>query len=285
MTEVTADRVISKLNELNLPLSPEINYRVETMFPRIEGMLIDREIRKKFRLLQRLEPVLRGLLLENEQVQIVSNGKVNLIDTAMVVTNYRILCLRTNNKGAPKQTYSFLYYTQINGLETTNSWSSRDDLTIKLKDGRKLTVSTIPRTDRETMCSVYQNAQKVLEQQGFDPPVSQSQENLCGKCLKVIPKNQYQCEACGATFWNSREIAIRCFLFPPWGGFVMKFYLMAAIHLAYLLLIMIFVSISLIRGDYGFPLTFFMVFYIIIARNTWLISTSGLYLKDVPGSK
>ncbi|WP_339736287.1 hypothetical protein [uncultured Gimesia sp.] len=282
MTEVTADRVISKLNELNLHLSPEINYRVETVFPRIEGMFLNREIRKKFQLVQRIEPVLRELLLEHEQVQVVSKGKEKLLHTAMVFTNYRIVCFRMNSKGEPKQAFSFLYYTQIDSLKTTNSWSSRDDLTIALKDGGKLTVSTILKTEREAMLTAFQNAQKVLTEQGFDPSVSQSRENLCGNCLQVVPKDQYQCAACGATFWKPREIVSRYFLFPPWGGFVMKLYLMAAIHLAYLILIMILISISLMRSDYGFPLMIIMVVYIKAAMNMWFIANNGLYQKKFP---
>lgn len=282
MTEVTADRVISKLNELNLHLSPEIDYRVETMFPRIEGMLVNREVRKKFQLLQRIETVLRELLLEHEQVQLALKGKENLVDTVMVFTSYRIVCFRTNKKGEPLQTFSFLYFTQIESLKTTNSWSSRDDLTIALKDGGKLTVCTLPETDREAMLTLFQNAQKELNEPGFDPPVSQSRENLCGNCLQIVPKDHYQCAVCGATFWKPKDLAFRCFLFPPWGGFVMKRYLMSAIHLAYIILLLIFISISLIRGDYGFVLIFSMVFYIKIVMNTWFIARNGLNLKKVP---
>lgn len=282
MTEVTVDRVISKLNELKLLLSPEIDYRVEIMFPRVEGVFVDREIRKKFQLLQRIEPVLRELLLEHEQVQFVSKGKVKLVDTVLVFTNCRLLCLHTNNKGESKQAFSFIYYTQIADLKTTNSWSSRDDLTVALKDGGKVTVPSLLEIDRKAMLTVYQNAQKVLNEQGFDPPVSQSRENLCGNCLKVVPMNEHQCVTCRATFWKTWDLAIRCFIFPPWCNFTMNNYLTACGQIAYFFLMMIIISISLFRGDYGYALMIFMVFYFIAVRSTWLNLTNGLYLKKVP---
>ena len=279
---MTADRVISKLNELNLHLSPEIDYRVETMFPQLDGMFVDQKIRKKFKLLQRIEPLLRGLPLEYEQVQVVSKGKEHNVDTIVVFTNSRLICLHTNGKGEPKQNFSFLYYTQIDGLKTTNSWSSRDDLTITLKDGGKLTVSSLLKIDRETMLIVFRNAQKVLNEQGFDPPVSQSRENLCGNCLQIIPRNEFQCVACRATFWKPRDLAIRCFIFSPWCNFSMKNYLTACGQTAYFILMMILISLPLTRGEYGYALLVLMVFYINAVRSTWFNATNGLYLKKIP---
>ncbi|MCA9017858.1 MAG: hypothetical protein KDA77_21215, partial [Planctomycetaceae bacterium] len=112
MTEVTADRVIAKLNELNLHLSPEINYHVEAMFPRIEGVLIHWEIKKRFRLIKQIEPGLQKILKENEQVQIISAGKVDLVDTALVFTETRIICLRMNGKKNVVPIFSSIHYSE-----------------------------------------------------------------------------------------------------------------------------------------------------------------------------
>ncbi|QDV16933.1 hypothetical protein Pan153_15670 [Gimesia panareensis] len=74
MTEVTADQVLSKLNELDLHLSPEINYQLETIFLETEGFFVNKKIREKFQWIQKIEPYLKKVLLEYEQVLFVSRG-------------------------------------------------------------------------------------------------------------------------------------------------------------------------------------------------------------------
>lgn len=282
MTEMTADRLISKLNELNLHLSPEINYRVESMFPRIEGMLVNWEIRKRFRLIKQIEPVLQKMLLENEQVQLISAGKVDTVDTAMVFTESRLLCLRTNGKGKVIPTFCSIYNSQVREIKNMNTWSARGVLKFELKDGSDLKISGITKTDQDSEDSDSLDNENLQDEKNIDPPVSQSRENLCGNCLQVVPKDHYQCAACGATFWRPWEIVLRSLIFPPWGGFVMQLYLMAAIYLAYLIIIMIFVSIPLMRGDYGLAFMVLVVIYVKAAMSTWFIARKGLILKKIP---
>ncbi len=292
MAEVTPDLVDTRLTELNLVLSPEINYRLETMFPQLEGWFVNGAIKKKCKLVQQVEPLLKEMLLEKEEVLFVSKGIQNsfiesmfmgafwaqtINHTVVVLTNVRLLCLRTNGKGKPKQTFWSIYYSQIKDLKNSIFGNAK----IILKDRTTLIYSGFPKQDRKAMRSVFLEAYQLFEEKGFDPPVSQSRERLCGNCYEVVPKGDYDCDACKSTFWRPSEIAIRSFVFPSWGDFVMKHYPVAIAEMfGFGILLMVMIG-AINRGDYIFAGVLFLLANGGDALATSIIAAKGLHLKEV----
>ncbi|QDU09433.1 PH domain-containing protein [Gimesia aquarii] len=293
MAAVDSNLVDTKLTQLNLRLSPDINYRLETMFPKIEGMFANSGIKKKFKLVQRVEPLLKEMLMENEEVLFISKGNQSSVSeqffmgalwaqtinhTVVVLTNLRLLCIRTNGKGKPKRTFWSIYYSQIKELKSTIFGNAK----ICLKDGKNLNYSGFPKIDRKTMRAVFLDAYKLFEEKGFDPEVSQSREKLCGNCFDVVPKHNYECESCGATFWKPSEIGIRSFVFPSWGDFVMKHYSVACAELLGFMILLMAIAFAVSDGEYGFAVFLFVIANGADAAITAQIAAKGLHLKKVP---
>lgn len=278
MTEVTPEMVRLKLSQLGLVLSPEINYRLETMFPRLDGKFLDRSIRKQFQLIKQTEPLMQEMLLENEQVLFVTKGKIEYLKSIVVLTNLRMFCTRADRKGVPRQPFWFLYYTQAVDLKKIDSFIPG----IRLKDGGKVNFQGFPDKDRKMIASVSQNAVKFLEDKGIDPLVSQSRENMCGNCFEVVPKNKYECDACGSTFWEPFEVGIRSFIFPSWGGFAMKNYGIACGELFSFLFVLIGFIISLAHGEFIIAGLMLAITIVSDAVITFNIAAKGLYLKQLP---
>ena len=293
MNAVDDNPVDTKLAQLNLVLSPDINYRLETMFPKITGMFANGAIKKKFKLVQRVEPLMKEMLLDNEEVLFISKGNQSSFSeqffmgalwaktinhTVVILTNLRLLCIRTNGSGKPKRTFWSIYYSQIKELKSTIFGNAK----ICLKDGKNLNYSGFPKIDRKTMRTVFLDAYKLFEEKGFDPEVSQSREKLCGHCYEVVPKHDYECESCGATFWKPMEIGVRSFIFPSWGDFVMKHYLVAIAEFFGFMFLLLVIVISLADGDYVFAAIIFLLANISDAFITAQIAAKGLHLKTVP---
>ncbi|QDU79427.1 hypothetical protein Pla110_11370 [Polystyrenella longa] len=293
MSTVDRPAVEKKLAELNLHLSPHINYQLETMFPKLEGMFVKGTIKKKAALVNRLEPLMDEMLLDNETVLFVSKGNQSsfaesffmgalwaqmINHTAVVLTNLRLLCIRTNGKGKPKRTYWSIYYSQIRHLGSTIFGNAK----IKLKDGKSLSYSGFPKIDQQTMRSVFQDAYRSFEEKGFDPPVTQSWERLCGHCYEVVPKGQYRCEECGTTFWTPAEIGFRSFVFPSWGDFVMKHYPIAVFELLGFLVLIAIMLGAAANEDYVFAIFAFFIGNGSDALITSRIAAKGLHIKQEP---
>lgn len=293
MQTVTPERVAAKLTELKLELSPAISYRLETLFPQLEGWFVNRRLRKKFQQIQKLEPLLADLLLEHEEVQLVLHGNQGTLAdiiltgslwigttscTALVFTNLRLYCIRTDDQDTPQKTFWSIYYSQIHNLQLTLFGSAR----FSLKDGRRLLFSGVIKEDLDRMQATVQENCDRFRNTGFDPAVTQSREQLCGHCFDVIPPGLYDCESCGATYWTPSEVGIRSFLFPSWGDFVMKHEVLAFMELIGFCLLLLFTLSSFSEGKYGTGLAVFFLANLADALMSVQIATRALHLKSVP---
>lgn len=230
-----------RLEELGLTLDPAINYRVDLLFPKITGLGWKGAIKKKHAQIAAVERVLRRALAPNETVLYVAKGvQQSLLEqyfmgiwaqtinqTVFVLTNARVLMLRTNSKGTPKETFWSIYYSQIEVFKP--SWTGVVEL--RLRDGKKLKFTGFPKSDRRAIPELIQKALESFRRHGFDPRVTQSMENLCSHCFNRVPKDEYACGGCGAEFWTPVSVAVRSLIFPSWGDFCMKHYVLAAAEL------------------------------------------------------
>ena len=237
-----AEVVQSQLSKLKLSLDAEIPYRLATVFAKISGWGAKREIKRRAKLIKQIEPTLKKMLLPNEEVLYVAKGTQSsttealfmgaywaavLNQTVFVLTNLRILMLRSKSNGKPTHTFWVLYYNEIDLFQP--NWSGA--MKLKLKDGKKLTFTGFPKLDRKAMPTIFQDALDNYRKLNFHPTVSQSRENLCSHCFQVVPKARYACRNCGSVFWTPKELALRSLIFPSWGDICMKHYQFAAVEL------------------------------------------------------
>lgn len=231
-----------RLRELNLPLSSKINYQLDSVFPVLTGWFANGKIKKKYKLIKQAEATLEEVLRPGEEVLYVAKGVqysfweqyflgiwAQMINqTVFVLTNARLLLFHTNTKGKPKDMYWMIYYSQI--VQFKASWFG-GALVVKLKDGKTFKFAGFTGLDKKQMPMVFKAAAAIYQERGFDPPVSQSRENLCSYCCKVIPKGDVICHSCGAEYWKPRDVALRSLIFPSWGDFVMRHYIIAFVEL------------------------------------------------------
>lgn len=229
---ITTEQVAQKLSEMKLSLDPQIAYRYETLFAKLEGWGAAGYVRRKHQLIRNVEPLLRKMLKPNEEVLYIGKGVqqqfveqwfmgaliANLVNqTVFVLTNLRLIMIHSNTKGIPGHTYWEIFYSQIDKFK--GSWTGSVEL--KLKDRKAFTFSGFEKLDRKQMPLIFEQALADYRELGFTPVVSQSRENLCSHCYEVIPKQQYQCGRCQAEYYKPFDIAWRSLIFPSWGDFLM----------------------------------------------------------------
>jgi hypothetical protein len=219
-----------RLAELGLRLDPEIPYRLDSLFPKLSGWGSKAHIKKKHKLISRIENRLKQMLQPGEAVLYVAKGvqfkfseqyflgiwAVLINQTVFVLTNLRLLLIHSNTKGAPRHTYWTIYYSEIDRFKPT--WTGK--LPLKLRDGTKFNYTGFDKLDRKRMPEIFQQALAAYQEHGFAPQVSQSRENLCSYCYRVVPRVQYRCGHCEGEFWTPGAVALRSLIFPSWGDFV-----------------------------------------------------------------
>ncbi|MGD9856543.1 MAG: hypothetical protein AB7U20_16470 [Planctomycetaceae bacterium] len=239
--ELQPDPAAARLTALGVSLDPQIPYRLSTMFPKLDGWGAKGAVKKKAKVIAQVEPHLKRMLHDGEEVLYIAKGvqysfsehyfmgvwAMTINQTVFVLTNLRLLMLRTNGKGRPKETFWTLFYSQIERFK--GSWTGM--LELKLRDGRKLKFSGFPKLDRKTMPQVFEQTLEQYRRQGFDPQVSQSLENLCSDCFAIVPKQSFDCEACGTRFWHPKDVALRSLIIPSWGDIVLKHYTIAVVEM------------------------------------------------------
>jgi hypothetical protein len=240
--EPTARELIQqRLAKLKISISDAIPYRLESVFAETSGWGGNAEIKRRAKLIGRVEPKLDEILLPNEEVLYVAKGVQHsflesyllgiwaslLNQTVFVLTNLRLLMMRSNSGGKPQETLWVIYYSEIEKF--TPSWTG--NLTLKLQDRKSLLFAGFSKRDRKAMPTIFEKAIEQYERLGFAPDVSQSRENLCSHCYQVVPKSKYVCRGCGAEYWKPRQLALRSLIFPSWGDFCMKHYGIASVEL------------------------------------------------------
>lgn len=298
----TATEVRAMLSQLKLTLDDQINYRLEKMFARLKGWGAKGEVKTKAQLVLQVEPTLRQLLLDGEEVLYVAKGIqqsiiesmfmgamwANMINqTVFVLTNARLIMARCNGKGKPTETFWMIYYSEIDKFK--KGWTG--SINIKLKDGKKLAFAGFTKTDGKSMPAIFEEAVEQYRMSGFHPETSQSMENLCSHCYSRVPKNEFHCEDCGATFWKPSEVALRSLIFPSWGDFLLGHTVLAIFELlGYLLSWVVLVILPLMDDtpDIGEILVVALIViafeHCVDATITYFVARKGLHARGGPGT-
>ena len=232
------EQILARLQTLKILVDADIPYRLESVFAETSGWGGNGEVIRRAKLLRNVGPQLTEMLLPNEEVLYVAKGVQHsfveqyfmgalwalwthfLNQTVFVLTNLRLLMMRSNGSGKPKENFWVIYYSEIDTFEP--SWTGVLDLT--LQDRKKLTFTGFSRRDRKAMPVIFQEAVDAYQRLGFEPGVSQSRENLCAHCFKIVPVREFACRGCGADYWTPGQLALRSLIFPSWGDFCMKHY-------------------------------------------------------------
>lgn len=230
-----------RLDELGVDLDPDIDYHLETVFPKTEGWGWKGNFKKKLKLVKYIEAELADILREGEQVQYVAKGTqysfweayfmgiwaYTINRTVFVLTNVRLIMIRTDGKGKPKKTFWMIYHSEIEKFKVR--WNGM--IQMKMRDRTKRQFSGFPKQDRKTMRAVFESTLAKHRELGFSPEVSQSLENMCGNCKAIVAKDDLTCDHCGQKFWKPSELAWRSLLFPSWGDFLMGHHTVAVAEL------------------------------------------------------
>lgn len=284
-----ADAVRAKLAELKLALNTDaLPYQLEKMFPRLDGWGVKGEIKRRVKLIQQVEPQLPEMLFPNEKIYYIAKGVQHSIIEAMtigalwsnminqtvfILTNLRLLMIRSNSKGKPAETCWMIYYSEITKFKPTLTGV----LDLKLDDGKKIRFTGFPKLDRKTMPTIFEEALETYRERGFEPSCTQSREDLCSDCFAIVPKRQFHCEKCGTTFWTPGQVAIRSLIFPAWGDMLLKHRALACVELLGLTVTW-FVAYGLSGdGNYAEAATLIALAHSFDAVVTYFIAKKGLH--------
>ena len=292
------EEIPAKLSQLKLELNPEIPYHLQNLFPVLTGWFINGTIKNKATLIRALEPRLEEMLKPGEEVLYIAKGVRNsfaeaffmgalwanlLNQTAFILTNARLLMIRTNTKGTPQNNFWVIYYSEIQKFK--GSWTGGMEL--RLKDGRSMSFSGFPKTDRKLMSECFETALHDYREKGFEPTTTQSMETLCAYCYETVPKDEFDCEACGATYWKPSQLALRSLIFPSWGDFLMGHTMLACFELlgyaAGLLFLVIPTILTMLSGRQAQVIAgvivlamYFFFAHVVDAIVTYTVARKGL---------
>ena len=290
MNDVNAEpgAVQEQLEKWELSLDFEQPYRLEKMFPKLAGWGSKSEIKRKVALIGQIEPILGDLLLPNEEVMYVAKGVQhsalealtigalwsNMINqTVFVLTNLRLVMLRSNSKGRPRETCWSIFYSQISQFKA----GFTGVLKLKLNDGRGLQFTGFSKLDKKSMPVIFQECMETYRDLDFDPECSQSREDLCGRCFAVVPKGQFECPNCETRFWTPAQVAVRSLIFPAWGDFLLKHRLFAVFEIIGIGFTWLIALNLASESDYVAAVLVVLFAHGLDAIVTYLIASKGLH--------
>lgn len=207
---LTASDVVAKrLLELRVELDPEIHYRLETIFPKVTGWGSNALIKEREKSLHLIEPTLKRLLYEKEEVQYVAIGRSHLL----VSTPVRLIVMQKKGQGEPAEPYWSFFYSEVQDAQVSH-WL--ETLTLKLRDGQTFKTIGITADDGKPILHAYKLGAAEFRRLGLSPNVSQSRENLCSECFNLVPKGEFQCAHCRCKFWTPSDVAQSYLVRPFW---------------------------------------------------------------------
>ncbi|PXA04907.1 hypothetical protein DDZ13_02785 [Coraliomargarita sinensis] len=253
--------------------------------------------KKKLKQLKVLDPVIRGMLHEGEEVIYLTDGvKVHSAEqlfigwlmyyynhNAFIFTNERILLIHVIKKTKLGKFVGAIRYEDLLKVKTSFTGSLR----IKFRNKKQVLFTRVAGQDRkfikEFLVPLVENSAATVDKQA---PMIQ---DLCPACYqKVDDKNASECPSCQCGFRTPRQAAIRSLILPGLGDIYLGSalgYLEAAFML-FLWTGNIFGSIELIReGEepaavWISTLIFLGIIHLLDAAKSHYVARKGIFPKE-----
>lgn len=298
--DVSEQEISEKLASLNLSVDTlPFPVDIAKCFPKTSGMGWKGDVKRRHKLLTLCQSQLQKTLKDGEEVLYIGKGVQQkfaeqyflgvwaalINQTVFVFTNLRVVLFNSDTKGNPKHTFWSIFYNEVGKFKGGLLGGAN----LKLKDGSKFSYSGFKGIDRKTIPMVVQEARSEYDTLGFTPQSTQSRENLCSRCVEVVPKGLCKCANCGQEFYEPSKLALRSLIFPSWGDFCMGHTILAIVELLGYLVSWLFFGAVLFAainggdGDSIAPAIFFgclIVFeHVMDAILTYYIAKKGLSPK------
>lgn len=210
-------------------------YLYEEIFGSADGRA-GRLARRRFRMLKGLDGLLERILDAGERVYFATWGIdyafweqcflglwAWLINRrAVVVTDRRVLLLQVDSRLRPLD----LAFQIEHGAVARVKRSALGPLVLGLRDGRKVTLTGIPRRDRRRV-------QELVERFGGRAGASgrTGRQNLCPHCGTAVAGRPAGCPHCHRPFKTSRKAALLSLAFPGLGDLYLGLRSLAALEM------------------------------------------------------
>jgi len=233
-------------------------YHFDKIFP-TEGWGSKSLCKRKFRLLKRVDPVIRAMLREGEDVLYITSGvQTSFVESyfmgwlmylinrrAFVFTTQRILLIQIRTNDKPSALRAQIDYAVLNRMKGTGLGSFQ----VKFHNRTSLVFSGIPRKDRKLLNEMVESIQSSLI---TEADTTHDVQNLCPYCYVVVDGFPPQCAQCGSPFKLPGKAGWLSLLFPGLGDFyVGQHRLFACFELCFTLFIWLAVVLPLLFGGGG----------------------------------
>ncbi len=272
---------------------------LQSIFPQTDGFFVKRNNKKKVEYLTKAQPLLSKMLAQGEVIEYIARGTLHssfemffaggywtryINFTTLVLTNYRLLMINTNSKSVPKDMlYSQVRMDQIRKVQG----GMLGNFMLKLNDKKNRIYREVPSPERKILKQMID--QKINQPQsaaGQQLQGAPSCENLCTTCYKVVPKGEYQCQACNTQFRTPRAAALRSLILPGLGDLYLKHHTLAILEMVGSLAIYAVLLVGAMANNDPIPV-FGALFIIAIINSfdalvTYYIAKKGLIPLEKP---
>jgi hypothetical protein len=210
------------------------------MLFKADGYFAHRRARRRFRLLQAVDPKLKAVLYPGEKVYFatlgttVSLGERFLLGwlayylnmRALVFTSHRALLLQLDSHKRPSGLVSQLSYSAIASVRSTWNGFCR----VELLNEKVYNFMHMPRAERKLVAGFLNEIV-----QGTNTPFPQGTEleHLCPHCFNVVPDHPESCPACTGRFKSARRAGLLSFLFPGAGDWYLGHRTCASVEMTF----------------------------------------------------
>lgn len=235
-----------------------IPVRGDVMFTNTKGEERPRGRKKQEKIISKLEPALRRVLLPEETVlfasrcqspltlleQLTSSAWTAYLAAAVIVfTNARILFFPVKRDGTWRESVRSVQWGDLTELKPTG-WLTRS-LPFKFRDGNKITYTRLPWSDAKKIAGF---APAMVLAGAGQPSPQPGMVQHCPDCRGRLTPAVYSCAGCGLTFKNEKSMILRSIFLPGGGYFYTGHPLVAILPAVVEVILIIDVAILLAGG-------------------------------------
>lgn len=255
-----------------------------------EGVRARALSKKKFKLLKRIDPKLRPMLHEGEQVFFLTQGSaVSFWESyflgwamyyinrrAIVLTNERIIFIQITSRGKPRDLRSQIRYPAITKVRRTVLGNTK----MLFRNGKSQVFVYIPRRDRKFLKALVERTSGEMP---TAEPDAQATEELCPHCYEPVVGRPLQCPQCNGAFKSARKAAALSLLFPGLGDIYIGHWKFAVFEILFAGIIWLSVLAVAIDPTVSAGEVITIAVYIVVILHgmdslaTWYIARKGIH--------